>query len=87
MEYQPRDYRWEDEDDEPMLQQMGPHLFTLDQDLLIQPFPQGFNFTEECLECLPRLGIYTWEDLIFMTEESTVETLMTTLTVDYYYKN
>ena len=63
------------------------HLFTLDQDLLIQSFPQGFNFTEECLEWLPRLGIYTWEDLIFMTEESTVETLMTTLTVDYYYKN
>ena len=30
---------------------------------------------------------YTWEDLIFMAEESTVETLMTTLTVDYYYKN
>ena len=87
MKYQPKDYRWEDEDDEPMLQQMGPHLFTLDRELLTQPFPQGFNFTEECLEWLPRLGIYTWEDLIFMAEESTVETLMTTLTVDYYYKN
>ena len=43
MKYQPKDYRWEDEDDEPMLQQMGPHLFTLDRDLLTQPFPQGFN--------------------------------------------
>ena len=53
--------------------------------LLTGAFPKGFNLSKQCLQWMPYLGIYSWTNLRSIAPKHTVETLMKTLSVDYYY--
>ena len=59
--------------------------FTIPMTLLTGTFPKGFNLSKQCLQWMPYLGIYSWTNLRSIAPKHTVETLMRTLSVDYYY--
>ena len=62
-----------------------PKVFSISEEFLTKPFPLGLNFSTHCPHWLLHLGIATWDNLKELTPTFTVEKLMTSLTVDYYF--
>ena len=86
MKHKPSEYNWDDLPSDPVLPTTGPRLFTIPEDFLMDPLPNGFGFNHQCLDWLIKLDIYTWDDFKIQAFFLDVKSLMTNLTVDYYHK-
>ena len=62
-----------------------PKVFSISEEFLTKPFPLGLNVSTHCPHWLLHLGIATWDNLTELTPTFTVEKLMTSLPVDYYF--
>ena len=52
---------------------------------LTTALPDGLGFTNKCLQWLPHLAIFEWDELLMKSTRYTVEDLMRILSVDYYH--
>ena len=59
--------------------------FNLPVDFLTTPFPQGMNLSGDCVQWLPLLGLTSWSHIYFHGQDFSVDSLMSNLSVDYYY--
>ena len=66
---------------------LNDHESSFPYAFLQSPYPEGLDFSKDCVVWLNLLNIFTWDAFVYHSTTYTVHSMMSTLSVPFYFKH